>query len=201
MLLIKRINLFAAALLVTGAVFASQPLPQIDRVMVLEEARAISDATLTNQEGEPFRLSDLHGKVSLVFFGFTNCPDVCPTAMAKYKQLEDSNSVDNAKLNYILVSVDGDRDTPIVMKAYLRQFSNRIVGLSGPPSEVQKITKEFRASFFKESETGAHGKYNVAHSTQMFLLDSEGRLRAELHNPTIDAMARAINALSTEVAH
>jgi len=170
-------------------------LPQLDRVMVLKEARSISNAELTDLSGEAFELSELNGKVSFVFFGFTNCPDVCPIAMAKFRQFIDSDGVDLNKVNLVLISVDGERDTPAVMKSYLEQFSSRIIGLTGQPEMVRHLGTEFRASFFHESHHGGNGDYSVSHSNQMFLLDTAGQLRAELHNPPVDSMVKITRAL------
>jgi len=189
-----------AAFWIPGATIASEPLPNVDRVMVLQEPRAIPDATLIDQDGESFSLSDLIGKASIVFFGFTNCPDVCPAAMAKYRQLETSGLVDNSDVNYVLISVDGDRDTPAVINDYLSAISGQFIGLTGPPDEVRKVAKAFRASFFKENQNGETDSYTVTHSTQMFLLDRDGLLRAEMQNPSVDAMAQVINAASADPA-
>jgi protein SCO1/2 len=179
-------------------VLASASLPQFDRVMILPEPREIADTQLTNQEGEQYRLTDLRGRASLVFFGFTNCPDVCPVAMAKFRQLERSGLVDPEQINFTLISVDGERDTPAAMKKYLLQFSEVFVGLTGDSEDVRKIATAFRAPFFKGETNDADNSYNVAHSTQMFLLDPSGRLRAELHNPTVEAMAGITNAVLAE---
>jgi protein SCO1/2 len=166
--------------------------------MVLPEPREIVDAELTNHDGEPYRLSQLQGKPTLVFFGFTNCADVCPAAMAKFSQLERSGLLDSNPVNFTLISVDGERDSPESLKAYLRQFSEEFIGLTGDPDDVRNIATSFRAPFFKGDTRGAGGSYSVAHSTQMFLLDPAGRLRAELHNPTIEAMAGITNAILAE---
>jgi len=189
---------FAGLNMLSPLIFASTSLPQFDRVMVLSEPREIADAQLTNHDGEHFRLSQLRGKPSLVYFGFTNCPDVCPAAMAKFRQLERSGLVDPDLFNFTLISVDGERDSPAIMKKYLQQFSDVFIGLTGDPADVRKIANAFRASFYKGETGGASGSYNVAHSTQMFLLDHAGRLRAELHNPTVEAMAGIINAVLAE---
>lgn len=177
--------------------FASLPAP--DRVMVLPEPREIADVELTNQDNETTRLSDLSGKVVLVFFGFTNCPDVCPAAMGTFRGLERSGLIENDDTAFVLVSVDGERDTPAAMKEYLGQFSDDFIGLTAPSSKVQSFAKQFRAAFFKGNEAGHdnHG-YSVAHSNQIFLVDPAGRLRAELHNPSVEAMATIVNAVQAE---
>ena len=187
--------LLAGLSFLSPLVGASALLPKFDRVMVLPDPREIVDAQLTNHEGEQFRLTQLRGKPSLVFFGFTNCPDVCPAAMAKFRQLELSGLVDPTLVNFVFISVDGDRDTPAVVQSYLQQFSDAFVGLTGDPSSVREIAGAFRASFYRGETRSPSNKYDVAHSTQMFLLNQAGRLYAELHNPGIEAMAGITNML------
>lgn len=182
----------------TGTTYASDSLPDFDRVMELTTPRAVSDAQLTDQNGDAFQLSQLKGKVSLVFFGFTNCPDVCPTAMARLLELEASGRVDPASVATVLISVDGERDTPEVMKSYLRNFSDNFIGLTGEPSAVNGLAKEFRAAFFKGAVSGADGGYTVSHSPQVFVVDTHGMLRAEFYNASVDAMAGITHALLTE---
>jgi len=118
--------------------------------------------------------------------------------MAKFRQLERSGLVGPDRVNFTLISVDGERDSPAVMKKYLQQFSEVFIGLTGDPDDVRKIAKAFRASFYKGETRGASNSYNVVHSTQMFLLDQAGTLRAELHNPTVEAMAGITNAVLAE---
>jgi protein SCO1/2 len=182
--------------LVTPIVFAA--LPEFDRTLVLQEGRAISDSMLTDQFGEPFGLGQLSGRVAFVFFGFTNCPDVCPMTMSKYKQLQDSGSVDTSEVAFVLISVDGERDTPAAMKKFLDLFSPQFIGLTSEPQKVKKIAKEFRASFFRGSSSDDIGGYSVAHSPQVFVLDPTGRLRAEMYDPSVEAMAGMVDALLTE---
>lgn len=170
-------------------------LPSYDRVRVLETAREVSDAELTNQDGDAFQLSELRGRVAFVFFGFTNCPDVCPLTMQKFRLLNESGQIDPKKVAFVLVSVDGERDTPDVIKAFLGKFSPDIIGLTGDPGLVKPIAKEFSASFYKGNPTGSDGHYSMMHSPQAFVLDPAGQLRAELYSPTVEAMAGIANAL------
>jgi len=187
--------LFALVLSSEPLLAVSDPLPSYDRVQILTSGRPITDADLTDQDGRPFRLSDLHGRVALVFFGFTHCPDVCPMAMDRLRQLEESGSVDMAEVAIVMISVDGERDTPVAMKSFLAQFSPRFIGLTGEPATVKPIAAEFSAAFFKGSVTGDGGDYTVSHSTQIFALDADGLLRAEFYSASIEAMAGVTEAL------
>ena len=182
----------------TQADIAEAALLSYDRVRVLQLGRDISDAELIDQDGRPFRLSQLHGQVALVLFGFTNCPDVCPMAMQRLRQLEKSGGPDMAKVTYVMISVDGERDTPDVLKNYLSKFSPRFIGLTGEPGSVKAITAEFSAAFFKGSEVDNGGSYTVSHSPQIFVMDPAGRLRAEFYNASIEAMSGVTLALLKE---
>jgi protein SCO1/2 len=177
---------------------ANTPLPSYERVRLFQTARTISDPELTDQDGRPFQLSQLHGQVALVFFGFTNCPDICPVTMAKFQQLQRSGNVDPEKVAFVFISVDTERDTPAVVKAYLDKFSPRFIGLTGDSDKIKTIAKDFSASFFKDNPSGSSGDYSVAHSPQAFVLDPAGRLRAEFYSPSVEAMAGIALALLSE---
>jgi len=172
---------------------AENEIPSFDRVRVLAKPRLIADAELTDQTGKPFKLSDLHGRVAFVFFGFTHCPDVCPLAMNNFRQLERSGLVDNEQIAFVLISVDGERDTPEVLNKFLATYSSEFIGLTGDPSDVKPIAKQFSVAFFKGNESP--DKYQVSHSPQAFVLDRSGQLRAELYSASTEAMAGVANAL------
>jgi len=190
------IALAVASISSVGQSIADTTLPSFDRVRVLEKARSISDAELVDQDGKPLKLSELKGRVVFVFFGFTNCPDVCPLAMEKFRQLRRSGLVDVAEVAFVLISVDGDRDSPAVLKSYLADYSPDFIGLTGSTASVKPIAKQFSVSFYKGNES-ADG-YTVSHSPQAFLLDKSGQLRAELYSASVEAMAGIANALYSE---
>ncbi len=183
-----------------GLVLASASngeVPSYDRVRVLESPIPVSNATLTDQDGAPFNLSDLNGNVAFVLFGFTNCPDVCPLSMERLRQLQDSGELADESVVYVMISVDGERDTPAVMKAFLAKYSDEFLGLTAEPARVNPIAEQFSATFFKGS-ANPHGDYNVMHSPQIFVIDSVGRLRAELYGASLEAMAGVARALLAE---
>jgi protein SCO1/2 len=181
-------------------IVAAESFPNYDRVRVLPNPVKISDFDLTSHTGETFRLSDLNGTVALVFFGFTNCPDVCPITMADFQQLYSSKLIPVDKVSFVLISVDGDRDSPQAMKTFLAKFSDDFIGLTGPSSEVKKLAKQFRSSFFKGAVDSVSGDYSIGHSPQSFVLDANGRLRAELYSPSVESMAGVLNHLLGEAA-
>ncbi len=112
----KTTRLLAAAILLCSLQLSAMPghaadleLPSYDRVRVLPSPRNITDAELLDQDGRPFKLSELQGQVALILFGFTHCPDVCPAALSSLRQLEMSGGSELADVAYVMISVDGDR--------------------------------------------------------------------------------------------
>jgi protein SCO1/2 len=188
--------LSAATVTASLAGAAAAEVPRLDRVRVVEAPRAIADAELANEEGRTVRLQELRGKVAFVLFGFTNCADVCPLAMERLGLLRDSGSLNSADVAYVMISVDGERDTPAAMKAFLARYPEEFIGLTAAPNRVAPIAEQFSAAFFQGAHS-AHGKYDVAHSPQIFVLDAAGKLRAELFGASIESMtAVAIGLLS-----
>ena len=183
---------------VQPARIASADVPSYDRVRVLETPKPVGDATLTDQHGVTFKLSDLRGKVAFVLFGFTNCPDVCPLAMQRLRELQLSDQVADDRVAYVMISVDGERDTPAVMKDFLAKYSSQFIGLTGQPGRVTPVATQFSAMFFKGSRHPHDGSYSVAHSSQIFVLDPAGRVRAEVYGASLEAMAGVANALLVE---
>ncbi len=187
----------AAAALSFIAPRAQPELPAFERVRVLESPRPIADAELTDQEGRAFPLTRLRGRVAFVLFGFTNCPDVCPVTMERLRQLHDSHGLRADEAVYVLISVDGERDTPAAMKTFLADYSPDFVGLTAEPRRVEPIAKSFSAAFFK-GHAGHGGHYDVAHSPQIFVVDPNGQLRAECYGASLEAMTGIARALLDE---
>jgi protein SCO1 len=160
--------------------------------------KPIDDFELTDQEGNPFRFSQLTGTPALVFFGFTRCPDVCPSTLAKLALLTDSADQRLRSTALVMISVDGDRDSPAAMKAYLAQVSPRFMGLTGDPRTVRGIAAQFSAVFFKGLPNKPGGPYLVQHTSQIYLIDRQGRLRATFFDASIDTMRRTTTAIADE---
>ncbi len=177
---------------------AVPPIPDFDRVRVLEPAREITDVALIDHNGRPFVLSQLRGRVALVFLGFTNCPDVCPMALQRMKQFERSGAVDPDRVAFVMISVDGERDTPAVLEEFLGRISPRFTGVTGETAKLKSMAAEFRAAFFKNAASGEN--YTVSHSPQVFVIDPNGRLRAEFYSASLEAMAGVTRALLDETA-
>ena len=190
-----RFGAVAAAALLAAAVQAE--VPKLERVRVVETPRAIADAEFTDEQGRAAHLKDFRGKVAFVLFGFTNCADVCPLTMERLGQLRDSGGLNSADVAYVMISVDGERDTPAVMKDFLARYPEEFVGLTAAPNRVTPVAEQFSAAFFKGAHT-AHGTYDVAHSPQIFVIDAGGNLRAELFGASIESMTAVALALLAE---
>ena len=186
-----------AAVAVLAATLAHAEVPKLDRVRVVETPRPIADAAFTDEEGRTAHLNDLRGKVVFVLFGFTNCADVCPLTLERLGQFRDGSGLNAADVAYVMISVDGERDTPAVMKEFLARYPAEFIGLTAPPNQVTPVAQQFSAAFFKGAHD-AHGHYDVAHSPQIFVLDAAGDLRAELFGASIESMTAVALALLAE---
>jgi len=182
---------------VTGWAAAPTALPRLERVYVNPEPAPIADFTLTDQDGRSLAFSSLRGEPALVFFGFTHCPSVCPTTLARLKSLHAARDGALKPARVVLISVDGDRDTPERLKSYLAALSPDFIGLTGDPKATSKIAARFAAVFFKEP-AAKDGSYNVMHSTQVFAVDKAGRLRATFADASIEDMATITDLLLKE---
>lgn len=158
-------------------------------VFHLTSQNAPKTATQASSVGGPFRLvdqngatvteADLKGKATLVFFGFTRCPDVCPTALYEITQALAAMGPEAAKAQALFVTVDPERDTPEAMKAYLSAFAPQIRGLTGSLEAVQAMTKEYRA-YAKKAPTKT-GDYTMDHTSIVYLMDRNGAFVAPLN--------------------
>ena len=175
---------------------AAKPLPKFDRVMTMDSPRAVGDFALTDQNGLTMHLGDLAGTPTLVFFGFTHCPDICPTMLRQLALIKSSRAKELAGLRIAFISVDGERDTPAVMKDYLARFPAEFVGLTAPAEQVRALALRFSAPFFKDPPK--QGEYAVQHSSRLFALDKQGKLRAEFYDASPDAIAGIASALLAE---
>jgi protein SCO1/2 len=189
------VTVLPAAALASSTGAAS--LPALERVTVLAEPKAIADFTLTDQDGRPRTLASLRGTPLLVFFGFTHCPDVCPAALSKLKLLQESDGGALKGARVVMISVDGERDTPAVMKKYLAPLSRDFIGLTGQPRAVADIAARFSAVAFKE-QPDRSGNYSYYHSSLVYLLDREGRLRASFFDASIENMATVTRLVLNE---
>lgn len=140
----------------------------------VEPARQLTDFTLTGVDGRPLSLGDLAGKVTLLVFGYTSCPDYCPLTMADFREAKNALGERAEDVNFLLVSVDGEVDQPSRMREWLATFDPAFLGMTGPREEVRRIGEQFGLYLGK----GAHAGM-IDHTTSSFLIDRDGRLRVE----------------------
>ncbi len=129
--------------------------------------------SLVDGAGKRVTDRDFRGRLMLVFFGYAHCPDVCPTELQNMADVLDKLGPDAAKVAPIFISVDPKRDTPAAIESYVKNFSPRIVGLTGEPAEVASAAKAYRVYFRKVGDE-ANGAYTVDHSAFVYLMDGEG---------------------------
>jgi protein SCO1/2 len=136
-------------------------------------ARTLS---LPDISGQPRSLSDFKGKVTVVFFGYTQCPDVCPTTMAELAQVKKSLGADGDKLQGVFVTIDPERDTPQVLQSYLASFDPSFIALRGTAEQTQAAAKEFKI-FYAKVPGKVEGSYTMDHTAGAFVIDRDGNPR------------------------
>jgi protein SCO1 len=134
------------------------------------------DFTLTGADGQPVSLSDFRDKVVVLYFGYTFCPDVCPTTLTDMKQVMKLLGKKADDVQFIMVSVDPERDTPEKLNEYVTYFDPRFIGLTGTPEEVVAAATPFGVIFEKHEGTAATG-YLVDHTATLNVIDTDGRMR------------------------
>jgi protein SCO1 len=128
---------------------------------------------LTDQNGKAVTDKNLKGKPTLIFFGYTHCPDVCPTSLFEISEVLRAMGKDADKVNAVFISVDPERDTPAAMKDYLSSFDPHLEGLSGDPAETAKVITSYRV-YAKKVPT-KDGDYTMDHTALIYLMDRDGR--------------------------
>lgn len=153
------------------------------------------DFRLTDHAGQARSLADFKGKAVVLFFGYVNCPDVCPTTMAKLAAALNTLGADANRVQVLLVTLDPKRDTPEILRQYVPAFHPAFLGLYGDEQATDIIAKEFKV-FYQRQKPGANGFYTVDHGGGIFVFDSQGRIRlfiSDEHGP--DVIARDLQAL------
>ena len=173
------IKLVAAYALFSGAagtlVACSAEKPQF-RSIDLTGADYARGFALTDQNGKPRTLQDFAGKVVVVFFGFTQCPDVCPTSMAELAEVKKLLGPDGDKLQAIFITVDPERDTPGVLKAYMGNFDPTFIALRPTMAELPDFAKSYKV-FYKKVEGRTASSYSMDHSAGSYVYDAKGQIR------------------------
>jgi protein SCO1/2 len=150
---------------------------------------------LTDHTGAPRTLADWKGKVVVLFFGFTQCPDVCPTTLATMADVMKRLGPAADEVQVLLVTLDPERDTPAVLAPYVGAFDPRFVALRGDPEATARAAREFKV-FYQKVPGRTEKTYSIDHTAASYLLDREGRLRLYVrHQQTADDVAADIRAL------
>ncbi|MEE4374423.1 SCO family protein [Pseudomonas alliivorans] len=151
-------------------------------VILLPQSRSLPSLSMSDQNGAPVAVDEFKGKWTLVFFGYTYCPDICPTTLAQLRDIRTKlpqETVDNMRV--VLVSVDPDRDTPQQLKQYLGYFDPRYIGLTAPVADIQKLASALSIPFIP-ADTSKPG-YTVDHSGNLALIGPDGRQRGFIRSP------------------
>lgn len=154
--------------------------------------------TLSNGSSTPVTASDYRGKTVLLFFGYTHCPDVCPTTLANLRQVLERLGPVADSIRVLFVSVDPPRDTPKRLKDYVAAFAPQIVGLTGSDAQLTDVTKRYRVAY-RRDKPDANGDYAVYHSSAIFIFDHEGNAR--LLTTVAESIPDLTEDLRTLMAH
>lgn len=175
MMKLRRAFLACCAALTGMGLVACTPAPAKFQNTDISGAEFGKDFSLTDHTGHSRRLSDYQGKVVLIFFGFTQCPDVCPTTLAEFSELMKQLGAQADRVQVLFITVDPERDTPTVLSQYVPAFDKRFVGLTGSPSQIAAVAKNFKA-FYQKVPT-KNGSYTVDHFAGTYAYDPTGQLR------------------------
>lgn len=153
------------------------------------------DFTLTDQNGKTRSLADFRGKAVVVFFGYTQCPDVCPTTMTTLAETMKQLGPDADRVQVVFITVDPDRDTQALLSEYVPAFDKRFLGLHGDAAATERVAKEFKVIYQKQPGP-TPGSYTVDHSAGVFMFDPQGRLRVYAsHGQAPDVYAHDLREL------
>ena len=177
----KRMTLkwLAACTLLAGAIgmmsACSDQKPQFAAIDITGADYA-KDFALTDHNGQPRSIKDFAGKVVVLFFGYTQCPDVCPTSMTELAEVKKLLGADGDKLQALFVSIDPARDTPEVLKAYMANFDPSFLALTTTPDKLALMAKDYKV-YYKKVEGKTPTSYSMDHSAGSYIYDTQGRLR------------------------
>ena len=181
-----------------GLLTACQPDKPQFKAIDITGADYAQGFQLTDFNGQPRSLADYKGKVVVVFFGYTQCPDVCPTSMSELADVKRALGADGDKLQGIFVSVDPERDTPEVLKAYMANFDPSFLALRGTPEQLAAVAKDFKI-YYKRVEGQTPTSYTMDHSAGSYVYDPAGRLRVyHRYGSGAQSLAADVRALLDE---
>jgi protein SCO1/2 len=173
----RRTNLAYLAIALFAAGFAIASLLAFNRGGPQAEGKALIGGpfSLVDTDGKRTTDQDFRGKLMLVFFGYTHCPDICPTELQTIAEVMEKLGPDAGKVAPIFISVDPERDTPEVLSAYVKSFNQSITGLTGTANEVTSAANAYRVYYRKAAAAAGGDDYSVDHSAFIYLMDREGK--------------------------
>lgn len=151
-------------------------VPASFKAIDITGANYAQDLDLPDTEGKRRHIAEFKGKLTVVFFGFTQCPDVCPSTMLELAQVKQALGADGAKVQGVFISLDPERDTPEVLKAYVNNFSPDFIALRGTLEETQAAAKRFKI-FYAKVPGKTEGSYSMDHTAGSFVFDQQGKVR------------------------
>lgn len=182
----------ATVLLFAATVILMNLQPYAYHGSVIEPPARAADFTLTAHDGKPFRLSEQTGKAVVMFFGYTSCPDVCPTTLYNFKKIRAQLTHQADQTRFVFITVDPERDTRERLGAYVTNFDPSFIGLTGTMSELETVWKSYGVYRAKQAGSTALG-YLVDHSSRIYFIDPRGNLRVTYTDDThADDIARDI---------
>jgi protein SCO1/2 len=143
---------------------------------VIEPPVPIAEFSLPASSGGTLGLADLRGKPTLLFFGFANCPDVCPTTLSEFKWVKEQLGAKGESVNFVFISVDAERDTPELLANHVRQFDPAFIGLQGDEATLRRIGTSFGLYYQKQPLDASASGYTIDHSAASYLLNADGAL-------------------------
>ena len=152
----------------------SENIPGLGRTVTSGSIAVGGPFQLTDQDGKARASGDFRGKYMLIYFGYSNCPDVCPTTLAVMAQALDKLGNDANRIVPVFITIDPEHDTPAILKQYMAAFGPRFVGLTGNPTQIAAVEKTYRVYAKKQPLPG--GKYGMDHSSVIYLMGPDGRL-------------------------
>jgi protein SCO1/2 len=158
-----------------------------------------ADFELVTAQGQPFRLSDQQGHVVMLFFGYTSCPDICPTTLSEARRVLEDLGEDGTDVRYAFVTVDPERDTPDKLASYTASFHPAIIGLTGDPATLAAVQEDYGVVAERQELEGSAIGYIINHTARVFLIDQQGNLRLSyaFGTPTTDMVADLRQVLKT----
>jgi protein SCO1 len=135
-----------------------------------------ADFKLTDTGGHPYQLTSQAGRTQVIFFGYTNCPDVCPVTLTKFKQIKTELGAQAGKVDFVFITVDPERDNQQQIQQYLSNYDTSFIGLTGTPDVLQQVWKDYGV-YVQKGNVSSSGSYEVDHTARIFVIDGAGNWR------------------------